>query len=843
MLSNEGVAAGVPIGYLSAHLAAGGSGDEIGSGMASIQKTNRKKARKAWFYKHKAFWLTLLLLGLVTVGAGWIFVDGYTLKYRERAKNDYDLDKINDLEIPSLIVDRNQKEIGRIFVQNRSVIPISEVPKIFTDALRAGEDQRFETHDGVDYIGVVRAFYLNWKAGETTQGASTITQQLARNAYDLEGERKKRGESGIQRKIVEMFLARRIEKRYSKLEILEFYLNRIYFGSGYYGIRSASLGYFGKEPRDLNALESAAIVGCIKNPTYCSPLNNPENNRKSRNLVLGRMVDLHALTRKEARELSEAPLILNPKPLRRGTTHLYERIAEAVGRAMGEDALASGGFTIHTTILAEAQNAAEKALRENLAKAESRPGYKRQKYEDYRKTSTKPAEYLQGACLMVDHETGEVLAHVGGRDYAQVPYDFIEAGKRPLGTAFFPFIYAAGLETGLTPASIVEDEPMDNRSVMVGGQEGILGEWGMEVASPVYEGKIPMRAALEKSKIAATVRLADQTGLQRVVDMACTFGFPLRKAELLPRLAVGFEEVSMKQAVRAMSAFAMGGKIGPEELVYVDRVESPAGNIVYRRQRTARPKTTVIDGATAWQVHGMMAGGLYRGSSKGAMDGLVEKPFLGAGKGGTTHDFGDCWFLGYNKRITCGVWTGFLNANGEPIYPGAFSRDLAMPVWQAAMNAAAPSFGGGKITPPENVVEVPVCSVSGQRATQFCQEYSEEPGSGVVRSRSTAVNEYFRRGTDKLPFCTVHSGANSEGASPEMAILNLPALDAVPVRPKAPVLLGDDPYHTELPSFAATSAEPGLVRRSTNVLDSLDLGDIEEAIPLKPPRRLDIEDE
>ena len=251
----------------------------------------------------------------------------------------------------------------------------------------------------------------------------------------------------------------------------------------------------------------------------------------------------------------------------------------------------------------------------------------------------------------------------------------------------------------------------------------------------------------------------------------------------------------------------------------------------------------MIHEATAWQVHSMMAGSLYRGASKGCLDGLIDKPFNGAGKGGSTHDFGDCWFLGYNRRITCGVWTGFLSANGEPIYPGAFSRDLAMPVWQAAMNAAAPSFGGEKLEMPESVVEVPVCSVSGQRATQFCQEYAEDPGSGVVRSLSTAVTEYFRKGTETVPFCSVHSGALGEAGSHENAILNLPALEAVPVRPKAPVLLGNDPYHTELPSFAAAFAEPGLVRRHTNVLDSLDLGAVEEAIPLKRPKRLEIVDE
>jgi membrane peptidoglycan carboxypeptidase len=365
----------------------------------------------------------------------------------------------------------------------------------------------------------------------------------------------------------------------------------------------------------------------------------------------------------------------------------------------------------------------------------------------------------------------------------------------------------------------------------------------MEVPSPTYAGQIPVREALENSKIAATVRFAGMAGLQRVVDTSVAFGLPLQKAELLPRLAVGFEEVSMKQAVRAMTTFPLGGMSGPDKLVYLDRVENAAGRVVYRRQRQAKTSRPVIDPATAWQVHSMMAGSLYRGSSKGVLGELVEKPFSGAGKGGSTYGFSDSWFIGYNKRITCGVWTGFLTGSGEPIYPGAFSRDLAMPVWQAAMNAAAPSFGGGGLSAPASVIEIPVCATSGQRATQFCQEHVEDIGSGKVRSRSTAMSEYFRKGTENLPFCTVHSGAVSDGAIPEMAILNMPALDAVPVRPKEPVLIGDDPYHIEVPSFAATSAEAGLVRRHTNVLDSLDLGDVEEGIPLKPPVRLQILDE
>ncbi len=808
--------------------------------MAKIQLSNRKKSSRDWFFKRKGFWIGTLLSALLVGGAGWIFVEGYTQEYRERAAA-YDLNHINDVEEPSIILDRNGKEIGRIFVQNRSVISIEQVPEIFIQTLRAGEDSRFLDHHGVDYIGIARAVILNAQGGN--QGASTITQQLARNAYNLKEEAVLRKESRTQRKLVEAFLARRIEDRYSKREILTFYLNRIYFGSGFYGIRSASLGYFGKEPMGLTTEECASLVTLIKNPNVRSPLNNPEINKGGRNYVLGRMREEGMISRAELARLKALPLKLNPQPLRRGTTHLYERIAEAVGRALGEDALASGKFKIHTTILAEAQNAAHKSLLDSLARAESRPGYQRPKYQDYQKGGTKPAEYLQGAVLMLDHETGEVLAHVGGRDYAQVPYDFIELGKRPLGTAFFPYIYAAGLNGSQTPVTLVEDEAMDNRAVMIGGQEGILGEWGMEVPAPVYEGKITAREALEKSKIAATVRFAGQTGLQRVVDTSVDFGLPLQKAELLPRLAVGFEEVSMKQAVKAMTVFPLGGMSGTAELVYLDRVENTAGRVVYRRQRQPKQRHPVIDEATAWQVHSMMAGSLYRGSSMGVLDGLQEKPFHGAGKGGSTPDFADAWFIGYNKRITCGVWTGFLMGNSEPIYQGAFSRDLAMPVWQATMNAAAPAFGGEALKVPAGVVQIPVCSTSGQLATQYCQEHVEDINAGTIRSRSTSVMEYFRKGSANLPFCTIHSGALGEGISPDLAVFNLPALDAVPVRPKEPVVIGDDPYHTEVPSFAATSAERGLVRRRTNVLDSLDLGAVEEGIPLKRPQRLQIEDD
>ncbi len=781
------------------------------------------------------------MLVLIAGVFAFLFAEQYTREYRDRAVK-YDLEVINRLEIPSLILDRNGKEIGRIFVQNRSIMPVEDVPELFIDALRAGEDSRFLTHDGIDYIGVIRALKLNYEAGTTTQGASTITQQLARNAYPLKEDAMAQGEGGVQRKMVEAFLARRIEKRYSKQEILGFYLNRIYFGSGFYGLRSASLGYFGKEPKDLTLTECATIVGLIKNPTNNSPLNNPKQSKISRNMVLSRMVEEGMISRKESAEAQATKLKVNPKPLQRGTSHLYERIADAVAKSLGEDALASGGFTIHTTISSEVQNAAERALALSLDQAENHSGYTHQKYGEYKKgDNTMKPEYLQGAVFMVDNLTGEVLAHVGGRDYAEVPFDFIEMGRRPLGTAFFPFLYAAGLADKHTPASTVEDEPMDNRAVMVGGREGILGEWGMEVHSPSYEGNMTLRRAFEDSKIAATVRLGGEIGLQRIINAGVAFGFPMEESEPLPRICVGWEPVSLKEAVSATATFPLAGKKGPQKFSYVDRIENQQGKVVFRRKKTSNPAGRLLDSAVSWQLHDMMAGGITDGSARGLRENLIEKPFRGAGKGGTTHDFADTWFLGYNARVTCGVWTGFLSGSSDPIYPGAFSRDLSMPVWAAAMNAAAPSFGGGEIKRPDSLVEMKICSVSGQRATQFCQELVEDVKTGTVKSVSTEYSEWFRNGTDSVAFCTLHSGGSGGDLNPGFALGNLPALDASPIRPVDPVLIGEDPYHTELPSYAASSNQGGLMRRSTNVLDSLDLDNFEETIKMKRPPRLKIQ--
>jgi len=783
-----------------------------------------------------------IFLGILAGIGGWIFFRTYSAEYRVRADK-YDLERINDLEQPSFILDRNGEEIGRIFVENRSVIPLSEVSEMVINTLIAGEDGRFWGHNGVDYIGVVRAGYENAKADGVNQGASTITQQLARNAYNLKDEAVRNGETSMQRKMVEAFLAQRIEKRYTKREIMEFYLNRIYFGNGYYGIRSAALGYFGKEPKDLNQVEAASLIGLIKNPNNYNPLH-AEDNRRNRNNVLSRLADEGFIKRSVANELKELPVTVNPKPLQRGTTHLYERIARELREQVGEEALSRGGFKIYTTINRNIQEAATKTLEATLAKAESQPGYVHQKMAEHRREEGKAPTFLQGSVLMIDHSTGEVLAHVGGRDFTRTQYDFIESGRRPLGTAYFPFIYTAGLLKGMTPASTVLDEAMDNRSVMVGGREGILGEWGMETKTPSYEGDITLRRALAASKIAATVRFGNTAGLKWVRDVAAGFGFRFTYTdEMLPRELVGWEQGSLTELVRAYAVFGRSGREAARELIYLSRIEAADGK-VYLQRKVVNPEVRIVDEATAYQIHSILNGSLSEGSAAGADGKLLQQPFLGGGKTGTTHDFSDNWFVGYDKRVSCGVWVGFLQGAGQPIYEGAFSRDLAMPVWVAAMNAALPSFGGEEIAQPPSVTHLSVCSRSGKRATKSCYDSVEDPASATIRYQPTSYNEYFRAGTAPTAFCDVHGGdggsLNLDGPS---AAMNSQTLRVAPIRPTKPVLVGDDPYFSQRPALGPQSDEPasGFGGSQRSLLDRPDLGDEKAAISLPRPKRLVIE--
>jgi membrane carboxypeptidase/penicillin-binding protein len=812
--------------------------------MAGSYSSGRNKRRKKRFYKRKGFWFGFLLLGLIVAGVGWKVFEHESRPYRERAMT-YDLETINDVEVPSLILDRQGKEIGRIFVENRSMMEYHEIPQNFMNALKAGEDSRFDTHDGVDYIGVARAAQkMLSNGGKITQGASTITQQLARDAYSLKAEAKRRGESGFQRKMVEMFLAQRIEKRYEKQEIMSFFVNRSFLGSGFYGLRSAALGYFGKEPAELTIPECASIVTILRNPLELSPLNNLEANKRGRDHVLWRMSEEKMISAQDLARYQAMPVELNPRPLQRGTSHVYELIAAEARDLIGEDAFAKGGFVIRTTIHKEAQEAAQTALQNSLRAVEARPNYPHATHAEFKKSSQAPT-YVQGAVLMMDHETGEVLAYVGGRDYSHSQYNFIEEGRKPIGTALFPFLVASGFSNGLTPGTMVEDEPMDNRMIMVGGREGILGEWGAEISQPRYQGLVPIRRALEQSKVAAMVRFGNQVGLDRVSEGLKRFGFVVPDSEKLPRLLVGWESASLPEAVSAVAAFARGGESGPQEAIYVERIEDSSGHVVMQRVPHEPKRKLATDAATAYQVHDMLRGTIKDGNLSRSM-GDMNPAFQGGVKTGTTHDFSGCWSLGYSNRVACGVWCGFLQGTPPAMYEGAFGKDIALPVWKAAMNALPVSYLQGEIRKPPTVVEIDVCRVSGQRASQYCYETVKDPSTGLPKLKDARMKEFFRSGTESIPTCPIHSsGAQGVSSASKTGGADIAALDAIPVRAKEPLLIGTDPYQSEIPKGGNSEddeAEEGAFFRSIQQgLDALDLGDQQAQLPLNPPGKLEIE--
>ena len=806
-------------------------------GKASGASNSKRRKRK--FFKLK--WLLYLcLFGILLAGIGFLVFQIKTQPFKDKAA-EYDLSQVNDVEVVSLILDRKGRELGRIFVENRDVITIKEVPQMMIDALISGEDQRFLEHDGVDRVGVARAVWLNFRAGRQTQGASTITQQLARNAFHLKERADEEGWSGLERKAVEAYLAQRIELEYSKSQILEFYLNRVPFGSGFYGIRSASLGYFGKEPSELTVSECASLVGCIKNPTKISPLNDLEMNKKARNQVLKRLAAEGFISEASSEELQLEDVIINPNPIQRGASHLYERIAKEVRQQLGEDALTEGGFKIFTTIDLDVQKAMEKRMLQQLTAAELKEGYAHPKYADYRRQDGKP-KYLQGAGLMMENDSGAVIAYVGGRDFTHNQFDIVQLGRKPIGTAFLPFVYVAALEKKMSPASLLLDAPMNNRAIMLDGREGVLGEWGMEVLRPEYEGKITMRRALEVSKIAASVRLGKELGLGTVMETARKFGLNFPETKLLTRMLVGTDEFSLPDLVRAYSVFPNGGQ-GTRSLHVVERIVDASGNQRYQLDSSG-PTKRVLDEQTAFVTHTMLQSALKNGTAAGAEDhttGLTSDPSL-AGKTGTTYDFADNLFVGYNSNVTCAVWMGFLHGRRDAIYPGAFSRETVFPVWVDSMNAAVAKFPGEQLATPQGIVQLEICKVSGLRKTKYCQEHRRDPVKGTETYVPTTFFEYFVQGSEPSGYCDVHGIAkggladshdfNPSGNQAKLA-------RAIPVQPKAPLLLGDDPYGTEQPDFVPR--DPTAASSTTILnLDQLEQEDKGAAIILDRPRRVEI---
>ena len=572
--------------------------------------------RGPW-YTRPRFYIPLAFVAVVFTAAA-IYISLLASELRQRAAT-FDLSRLEQMESASVILDRNDKIFGQIYVENRETISYDQLPRDLVNAVVAAEDAKFYRHGGYDLIGIMRATIKNLMAGHVRQGASTITQQLARNSFSLK-------EKTFRRKLLEIFLARRIEDNFGKQKIMELYLNRIYFGGGLYGAEAASRGYFGKPAREMSLAEAATLAGLIKSPNRLSPWNDRAASRESRNYVLGRMRELGLIDGERCTAAQNEELKVGSRQNAQGQTYAVDYIRQKVIDAVGWDRALNEGFRIHTTIDAELQKAAEESLRKNLDQAEQHPAYNHQTYAEYAENfkraksngtmSSQPApEYLQGAVIGLDNETGGILVLVGGRDFEHNQYDRALQAKRPAGTAMKPFVYATAFENGMYPGSVVEDSALDNRAVMIGGTTGILGEWGPESADNRYEGPITARQALAKSKNGATVRIGMNAGLDNVLQLCRAAGI---RSTLRPYPAtfLGSSEVTLSELALAYTIFPNGGwRVAAPHIL--DRIEEKDGNIVWDATRD-RARQTVIKPETAYEVHSCLVDALESGTGQDA---------------------------------------------------------------------------------------------------------------------------------------------------------------------------------------------------------------------------------
>jgi penicillin-binding protein 1A len=735
--------------------------------------------------------------------AGWVGFGVLSFHYEKRAQ-EFDLTKVGEMESASILYDRKGNEFGKLFIQNRQPVPYDCLPPMLVKAVIAAEDNKFYEHDGVDYVGIARAAIANYRRGKISQGASTVTQQLARNSFELR-------ERTYERKLVEMFLSWRIEKQFPKERIMELYLNRVYFGSGFYGAEAAARGYFGRPAKDLGIGQCAMLAGLLKSPQALSPWNNIEGATESRNFVLRRMREMGFITRDQLSEQSEMRLYVVRRTNPFKVSYAVDLIRQQAIKALGFDQAMNGGYRIETTLDSDMQRAADRAVREVTTQVETTPAYTHPTFAQYR-DATKSIEdsinqgnmsvkmpepkYLQGAALALDNSTGGILAIVGGRDFKHSEYNRAVQGTRPAGTAFTPFVFAAAYESGVFPGEIVQDACLDNRFVMVGGETGLLGEWGVERPDNEYEGPMTTRDALVKGKNAATVRLGMKTGIEALKKTAAAVGItsPLRD---YANSFLGSSELTLDELTLAYTVFPNGGK-RPADNHIIRRILDPEGKVVYE---SPRKMVQSLSPAAAFQVHAGLAEIMRRGA--GAAE-LAQLPV--AGKSGTAYNFTDAYFFGYTNAVTCGVWVGF--DKPTKIFRGAFGKDLALPIWTKIMAVAAKDFPPAPIAKPSDLQEVEICRTSGLLATPRCKLESQGASGAISSSQPLSYIEYATAAQVPKIRCDIHGGGVrnyakqfDEAGWPRAAA----AVDLSTIRPvavSAPTLLGfNDIYQSVHPGM------------------------------------------
>lgn len=610
----------------------------------AARRTNRPRNNSKSGGIGKRVFLGVLIIVLVMVlGVGCGFLTA-TMNTRE---------DLADVRPPasSQIYDINGNELANIHAEeNRVPVSIRQIPKDLQNAFVAVEDNRFYDHIGVDPKGILRAVVSNITSKEVAEGGSTITQQLAKNAYLTQ-------ERTMKRKIQEVFLALRLEQQYTKQEILELYLNQIYFGQGAYGVQAAAKTYFGKDVSELDTNECAVLAGIPKSPNYYSPLNSMEAAQKRKATVLDQMVKYGYMNAMTANSLKKEPLKLaKPHADDNSNTPKYfvNYVIQELINKYGADAVYKDGLKIYTTIDMDMQRAAEEAMK-NLPNSSTDANGNRQP---------------QGALVAIDPATGYIKAMVGGRGTDQ--FNRATMAERQPGSAFKPFVFAAALESDYSPSSMIDDKPLK------------IGDWSPQNYNRTFNGMVSLRYTAEQSLNVPTVKLAQEIGLDKVIYYAKEMGISSlvmdgssahndkNFAITLGGLTRG---VTPLELTSAYGTFANSGvHVAPVAII---KVLDRNGKIM----EEARPETKqVMKRSSAEELTSMLMGVVQRGTGTRAN---IGRP--AAGKTGTTSDYLDAWFVGYVPDLVCGVWVG---CDDNASLGGMTGGATPAVIWKAFMSKA-----------------------------------------------------------------------------------------------------------------------------------------------------------
>jgi penicillin-binding protein 1A len=654
----------------------------------------------------------------IAVGVVWFYRDG--LPPTSELRN-------FTLRSGSEVYDRNGKMIHLFAFEKRKLVSLRELPPHLVDALIVAEDKNFYKHFGVDILGNVRAILIDIVRWDFSQGASTITQQMARIMFLTLDKR-------ISRKIKEVLLSIRIEREFTKDEILEIYFNKIFWGGQIHGVETAALYYFGKHAKDLTLPESATLVGMIQRPNYFDPIKHPDRALTRRNLILERMKKAKKLDEEEYLAAIKTPLRNAGSSYRQyASDYFIEHIRLYLERKYGTERLFEGGLRIYTTLDQDLSVYADSVLNQYLTEVEGRHNYSNKYASVSPNAFDINTKYLQGGLVLMENKTGYVRALIGGRNFTHSKFNRMTQAKRQPGSSIKPVYYTAAIEKGYTPATVINDAPIS----LTGGDGK---QWSPQNYTKKYYGFSRMRTALTHSYNLWAVKAAIDLGLDVLSDAFMRFGIKRRVTDY--SAALGSYEVTPITLISGYTTFPNGGyRVSP---VFITKVEDINGKVLERGYTT---KTQVTDSGVAYIMTSMLQSVTSSGTGAAARNNYHWQV---AGKTGTSSDHRDAWFIGFNPKFTLGIWNGF-DSNAT-----VSSSAVCAPIWGRIMTKCIRLDNKGKLpaaddprftfSVPEGVVSRKINSSTGFLSNgEGMDEYFLEDNIPPAMSDTLRFNFYPTR--------------------------------------------------------------------------------------------------